>query len=223
MGYYPIEVREKAIALREKGYSLKEVSDTLHIAKSTSSLWLRNISLSQEAQNRLKEKHTLKQYKASLSALKKREEINQFYKELVLKDLYKIRPTKGIYKLICSLLFWCEGSKNFSHVRFTNSDPTLIKLFLFTFRRGFNIDESKLRILMHLHDYHDENIQKEFWSKTTEIPLSQFLKTYHKPHTGKNIHENYPGCIALYYYGSKVAKELQAIYNCIADRGVVQW
>ncbi len=99
-------------------------------------------------------------------------------------------------------------------------DPSLIALFLDLLRKGFKINESKLRILMHLHNYHDEVIQKEFWSIVTNIPFAQFHQSYWKPNTGKRKHAHYPGCIALSYYDAKIAKELKAIYNAFVLRGV---
>ena len=106
-------------------------------------------------------------------------------------------------------------------MKFTNSDTTLISNFLFFLRVGFNIDESKLRALVHIHEYHDDIAQKRFWSEITKIPLSQFHKSYKKPNTGKRYRENYPGCLALVYYDAHVAKELEAIYNTFSKlRGV---
>lgn len=98
----------------------------------------------------------------------------------------------------------------------------MIKIFMFLFRLSFNIDESKFRILMHLHEYHNEEKQKEFWSNLTKIPQSQFTKTYWKPHTKKRKRENYPGCIRVGYYSAHVARQLYAWYNSFAKehRGV---
>jgi len=38
MSRLPLNIKEKAISLRRKGYSIKEISVNLSIAKSTSSL-----------------------------------------------------------------------------------------------------------------------------------------------------------------------------------------
>jgi orotate phosphoribosyltransferase-like protein len=55
----PQETKEKAIKLRKNGYSLKEISEKLNIAKSTASVWLRNIKLTQKAKKRLKKRKLL--------------------------------------------------------------------------------------------------------------------------------------------------------------------
>lgn len=217
---YPIDLKEKATQLRKKGYSIKEISKKFKIAQSTSSLWLSNIELPFQAQERLRKKKILGQYKAVLVKRKKRElDRNKLLKEVALM-LSKLKESRELYKLYCSLLYWCEGNKDGAFVRFTSSDPTLIKLFISLLRKGFKVDEAKFRGLIHLHSYHDETKQKLFWSAITEIPLYQFNRSYRKPNTGKRKQENYPGCIAISYYDSKVAKELKAIYNIFVQRGV---
>ena len=67
MARHPIEIKEKALELRRKGYSVKEIADELKIAKSTSSFWIRNILLNERAKQRLKKQRLIGYYKASLS------------------------------------------------------------------------------------------------------------------------------------------------------------
>lgn len=218
---YSTKLKKRAVYLRKQGYSIKEIASLLNIAISTSSLWLNNVELNSRAQTILREKRILGQYKSRLTLKEKRHKKDLERWALVNELLSKIIPSKELYKLCCSLLYWCEGNKSKdTYLRFTNSDPTLIKTFLFFLRNGFKIDNSKLRILMHLHEYHKENIQKEFWHEITKIPINQFHRTYWKPHTNKRKHDNYPGCIAISYYDAEVAKEIMSIYNSLVHRGV---
>lgn len=217
---YKTEVKEEAIRLRRLGYSIKEVAKILNIAQATSSLWLSNILLSSKAQDRLKERRILGQYKSIGIARKKKVAQQQILTRQANQLLSKILITPEVCKLFCSLLFWCEGAKNSTQVKFTNSDPSLIKLFLDLLRTGFNINESRLRILMHLHEYHIEEKQKLFWREVTKIPFEQFHRSYLKPNTGKRKHQNYPGCVSVAYYDARVAKELATIYNTFVQRGV---
>ena len=53
---YPAPVKQKAIHLRQKGLSLNEISHQLSISKSTASLWVRNIELSEKVKNILANK-----------------------------------------------------------------------------------------------------------------------------------------------------------------------
>ena len=220
---YSIYTKEKALSLRKKGYSIREIAKILKIAQGTSSLWCEGIILNENAQQRLKKRKILGQYNAIQTTKKKGEIAEKLRIQHVTAYLSQLKITDGLAKLCCALLFWCEGNKSKTIVRFTNSDPTLIKLFLSLFRQGFSLDEKKFRGLVHIHEYHNDSTQKEFWSKITNIPLEQFHHSYKKPNTGKRIHKNYPGCIAVTYYDANLAKELATIYNLFTHRGIVQW
>jgi hypothetical protein len=210
---YRIELKNKAIELRKEGYSLKEISENLKIAKSTASDWLSSIRLSQSAQELLHKKKILGQYK---TVLLKRElkKLNRQADEAKARKALKGLPfSQEHIKLCCALMWWCEGNKNSSFLRFTSSDVSLIKNYLSLLREGFKLDESKFRVLVHLHAYHNDKVQKQFWSHVTKIPLDQFHKSFQKPNTGKRTKKNYQGCIALTYYDVRIAKELEALYN----------
>ncbi|MDZ4227628.1 MAG: hypothetical protein U1E54_00105 [Candidatus Levybacteria bacterium] len=210
---YRIEIKDKAIKLRKDGYSLNEISNLLKIAKSTASDWLSSISLSPSAQNVLKKKQILGQYKSVLLKRMKSDLDKKVNEAKAHERLKSLLFSNDHIKLCCALMWWCEGNKNSSFLRFTSSDVTLIKNYLSLLREGFPLDESKFRVLVHLHAYHNDDTQKRFWSQVTKIPINQFHKSFQKTNTGKRTRENYPGCIALTYYDAKIAKELEALYN----------
>jgi len=219
MSRLPIEIKEKAFKLRVKGYSIKEIADKLNIAKSTVSLWVRDIKLNKKAQERLKKRRLLPYYKIALrwdaKRKKEQEELNLIARNIV-KEIKNDINQKRVY---CSLLYWCEGAKGYNDsIRFVNSDPVLIKTFLKLFRDSFPIEESKFRVLMHLHSYHNENLQKEFWSNLTQIPKNQFNKTFLKPNTKKRIRNDYPGCVVISYHDRKLARLLRAIYKSFSEK-----
>ncbi len=64
---HPTKVKDKAVGLRKKGYSYKEISSSLKIAKSTASTWLKTTKLSKKAILRLKKRKILGQYKSLLT------------------------------------------------------------------------------------------------------------------------------------------------------------
>ena len=203
---YSIQIKTNAIELRKKGFSLSEIAKRLHISKSTISEWVSSIELSASAQKRLADKKIIGQYKSVLLkrelAVKKR----KIAQELASKEISKIAFSKELLKLCCALLWWCEGNKDTTMVRFTSSDKTLI---------------SKFRALVHIHAYHDDETQKKYWSQITKIPLSQFNASFKKKNTGIRTKIGYPGCVAISYYDAKIAKELEAIYNAFTvNRGV---
>lgn len=213
----PLSVKEKAIRLRKNGYSLSEIATKLTISKSTCSLWLNNIPLPERAIKRLAEKKILGQYKTVLLRQEKRRRQIALIEQKATKNLKRITLSTNLSKLLCAMVYYCEGVKGSDkNVTFINSDPSLIRLFLSLFRKAFLLNESKFRLLMHLHTYHSERTQKLFWSKTTDIPINQFMHSYRKPNTQKRLRENYQGCVSIRYYDAIIAKELLAYYRTAA-------
>ena len=160
---YPIEIKEEAIRLRELGCSLNEIHKELGVSKSILSGWLYSVFLDKSAKEKLLSKVRLGQL---VSAEKKKEKIIQqinSYKQLAKERLTRIKLDRELIRILCSLIYFCEGTKNSrSGVRFTNSDSRLASTFLELFRVGFDIQESKLRVCLHLHEYHNKTKQLNF-------------------------------------------------------------
>lgn len=206
---YLSEKYSQAKKLRSTGYSLKEISKKLEISKSTASLWLSDFKLSPSALIRLENRKLIGRVRSSETKKRKREERESLIREEVVSFVDSIKITESHFKMFCALIYWCEGTKNVnSGLTFVNSDPELIKSFLFFLRSSFDIDEKRLRVGLHLHGYHSHKKQIAFWSKVTEIPTSQFIRPYDKPNTGKRKKDNYPGCASIRYYDSQLAKKI---------------
>lgn len=215
-----IKEKNKAIEMRKLGFSMGEISRELNVSKSTVSLWVSDVSLSEIAQKRLdlkishgqKEVIKMKKIKTQL----KDEEARTFASKEIKNIDFKIENQR----LLCAMIYWCEGSKSKSDsVRFTNSDPNLLKTFLQLFRKSFNLDESKFRVCVHLHKYHNVDKQLNFWSKTLRIQLRQFVKPYLKKSSGLYKKDGYQGCVSLRYYDVSIARKLTALAQVFMSKG----
>ncbi len=200
----------RAIDLRKKGYSVKEVAKTLEIAQSTSSEWLRDVILSRSAKIRLLKRIKLGQFNSAATKRKRKQLLKQRLESRALAVLRKQKHSSLTDKLSCAILYWCEGAKDDTSLKFTNSDPDVLKSFIYLLRKSFEIDEKKFRPIIHLHPYHNEGIQLEYWSSILKIPTKQFMKSWRKQNTGKRIKRDYQGCVTINYYDSLVAKQLIA-------------
>jgi len=152
----------QAIHLRKQGFSLQEISSKLNISKSTASIWLRNFKLSDLAKKRLLKREKIGRINALTARQQSLEVQLKRIQENALANMEKVPRSISLAKVFCALLWWCEGNKNESFVRFTSSDSTLIKNYLSSFRIGFRLDEAKFRVLVHIHSYHNEIKQKKF-------------------------------------------------------------
>ncbi len=211
--------RRQAIALRKRGLSLDEIHNRLRVAKSTVSLWVRDVSLSKKAQNRISNLGVNGRLKGAQVRKNVRD---KFIAEIVTnhqKELKQLPKSKFLDKLLCAMLYWCEGEKTTVSIAFVNSDPILIKTFLKLLRSAYKLSENKFRALAHLHTYHDEEKQKKYWSKVTGIPLTQFHKVYWKKNSGNSIKDNYQGCISVRYYDHRIVKDLMQLWELFAKMG----
>lgn len=209
-----MKLKEKrhAIKLRHEGKTMNEIAARVGVAKSSVSLWVRDLSLSPKAQARIASLQTAGQ-RASQKALFERTRRNLLTARTdAEKVIRRVFITPDLALLSCSLLYWCEGAKDKNDKTFTfsNSDDQLVRAFMKLMRRALVLDERKFRVRMHLHEYHNEVLQKKFWSEVTNISEELFSKTYWKPHTSKTIKEGYPGCIHIEYYDVTVARKIYA-------------
>ena len=225
MNIYREDKVKFARKLRTEGKSLQEISTRCGIAKSTASLWVRDVILSEKALRILQKRFEYGKEKLKVIKLQNKLLEQKTLSKNAKNLLNKINIDTNTRKLICSIFFWTEGGKyTNSVVNFINSDPSMISTFLALLRKSFPIDESKFRALIHIHDYHNKRRLMTFWSELTNIDLKQFNKCYLKPHTRIRKRDGYMGCIRIKYYDAKIAKELRTIYNTFASMigGVVQ-
>ena len=77
------------------------------------------------------------------------------------------------------MLFWAEGGKNRNTLRFTNSDPEMVRFFVAFLRTCFQIDEEQIRLTCNLFADHLER-QREierFWLQTAGLPETCLCKS----------------------------------------------
>ena len=173
----PEEKFEAAYLRRRLGKSYNEIRRKVKVSKSTLSLWLRNIKLSNVQRRRLINKQIFNPGgKVSHEKRLKRtkEIINKAKKEVILLAQNPL--------FLAGLMLYCaEGGKAQEKVRFSNSNTVLVRLMMKWFRKFCQPPENKYRVAIHIHEFISRKNSKQYWSKVTGIPTSQFYKTNIKP------------------------------------------
>jgi len=85
-------------------------------------------------------------------------------------------------------------------VSFANSNADIIAFYCRWLRTFFDIDESRLRLHLYLHEGLDLRAAVEHWSNITGIPSDQFTKPYRAKADGsvrRTKHEH--GCAHVVY------------------------
>lgn len=186
--------RQKARELRKSGCSIREIQKTLNISKSSISIWVRDIVLT-EAQ--LKKLHENSRSELTVELRRKSRLANEFGKRnsviISAKNDVKDLSHENLF-YIGTALYWGEGTKATKGVvALDNSDPYVIKIMMRYFREICHVPEEKFRGYLHIHPHLDYQKAELYWSKLTGIPLSQFYKTYKvPPKSSQNKKDNLP-------------------------------
>lgn len=221
---YPEELKQKAQSLRKKGLTYTEIIQQINyrVPKNTFTGWFKNIELSDDSKQRIVNKtaesggrgrviawQSIRQKRAKL--------IEEIYHKVdkQIKDIDKLTA-----KIILSMLYLGEGGKNGEWIRFGNSDPKIIELFLILLRKSFEIDETRIRGKVQCRA--DQNISdlEKYWSKLTEIPINQFHKGFLDKRTlGKPTKRlDYKGVFVVIYCSNRIFLELKFFSDIIYDR-----
>ena len=194
-----LQQKIQAIDLRKSGRSYGEIRREIKVSKATLSLWLRDIVLTPEQEDRiyveLKQKNAYRMAKANQ---RKRIEGTEEIIKKAKKEAVKL--FKNPLFLPGLMLYWAEGDKSelHEHVKFTNADPRMIKFIMRWFREICGIANERFKIYLNIHSGQGENQIKKFWSQVINLPISQFGKSYIKQEgTGHRKNILYNGTIKI--------------------------
>lgn len=192
--------KNKAIELRNKGYSIRTIAKTLNVAKSSVSIWVRNVKLSNDQLNHLAQNgYTTEAIEKRRQARLKNE---QTKRQLVIDNARKeIKETTGYeLRLMGTMLYWAEGGKTRRLVRFSNGDSKMILIMMKFFREVCEVPEAKFRGYIHIHPHLNHIEAERYWSNISNIPIKQFFKTYrNKNVSSKNKRKTLPyGVLDIY-------------------------
>jgi len=208
--------KNQALKLRQKGKSIKDIAKRLKIAKSTVSLWCRDIRLTPEQIQKLHEKMVKGGYRGRMKGARIQYERRlKRIKEWKKIGVGRIGKLSNRDLLIAGLaLYWGEGSRKTRRVSLSNSDPKIIQFIIKFLKRVFDIDKSRLTAYIGINRIHKNRVQevKNYWSKTTGIPKEQFTKTTLIKSKNKKKYNNFS-----VHYGTVTIKVRKSadLYYCI--------
>jgi len=193
MGYRgKLVERERARRLRATGLPMADIAARLGVSKSSVSLWVRDVPF--EARPR-----PTRGRRRTPNALQRRKQAE--IARLLAEGRDRVgRLSEREFLIAGVALYAGEGSKGDGNVRFANSDPRMIGFFCSWLRRFFEIDESRLRVHLYLHQGLDLAAAIAYWSALTSIPPSQFLKPYRAlPDPSIRHAKHVHGCVSIRY------------------------
>jgi len=213
--------KNKALKLRQKGESIKDIARKLKIAKSTISLWCRDIKLTSKQIQRLHEKMVKGGYEGRMKGARMQYERRlKKVKEWEKKGVQQIQKISNRDLLIAGIsLYWGEGTRKTRHLSFSNSDPEMIKFMIRFFRKVCKIEKDRFTAYIGINKIHKNRVKEveEYWSKITNIPREQFTKTTLIKSKNKKVYKNF-----FIHYGTltiRIKKSSELYYQMI---GLIQ-
>lgn len=214
---YPEETKQKALELIRAGMTYTQIQESLTIPKSTLSVWANQAGKKRDRARQLA--HLKIARAASLESIRRNKEARIALAVLTATKLARAVPVskEEVGKSLLAMLYWAEGGKQDGNMKFTNTDPNLVELFITLLRAQYPIDEKRFRIALQLHSYHRQKDEMEFWSKKLRVPVVQFWKVYRKPRGGrKTYRRNSHGICNVHYASSAIQRELIALGHELA-------
>lgn len=192
--------KEKATALRRKGYSYNDILKEVPVSKSSLSCWLKDLPLTDEEKLSLKNRKNSSisrgRIKTATALRRLRLERERLLFQETQKEFYNF--VSDPFFQVGIALYWAEGTKRSFSFGFANSDASMIDLMLLWIERFLNIKRGDIKVRLYIHKpYAHENCE-EWWSQNINVPLGNFQKTVYKP-TGLLVKKRpaYKGCLRI--------------------------
>ena len=197
------ELRARAVELRLEGRSYREIATVVPVAKSTLSLWLRDVPLTEEHRTSLDRRRSggaRVRGDAIRAARVRRVEVLEASASAEIGEI-----TDRELFLLGVVAYWCEGTKvkpwrPSVQMRFINSDPGLIQLFL-RWLELVGVERRQCRYTVSIHERADVDAAVRFWAAEVGVDASTFLPPTLKRHnpttTRSNTGAAYVGCLTV--------------------------
>jgi transcriptional regulator with XRE-family HTH domain len=146
--------RQEACHLRSaEGLSIKEIASLVGVARSTVSVWVRDIELTAEQLLALSQRHRIAQ--AQLIGARANAERARERRRAYQEHGRTLARRGDALHVAGSMLYWAEGDKHSKNsARLANSDPELVRLFVQFVRATFAIEADRFRVTCHLFADH---------------------------------------------------------------------
>lgn len=200
-----------AYALRKTGKSVLYISQKLGVAKSTASIWCRDISLTPAQRLRLRHNSIVAGHKGRMIGAmqnhqKKIETIHMYQgegKKIMGKMSIRDQLLLGVG------LYWAEGNRKGAGFGFVNSDPRIITFISKWLQKNMGVQKENFIPRIYINEIHKPRKMKilKFWSTLLQLPPSQFRRTCFIKTPQKKIYENYDN-----YYGMLALKVKSGTY-----------
>lgn len=199
------ELHRKALELRREGCPVGEIAQRVGVSKSTAYLWTRHLPLDPDLVRERRRSRSRAMTDAQWSAHRAaRDAARAGTVAATAAWVRRLRYRELV--LVGAALYWCEGGKakpwrpHDCQVKFINSDPMLVTLFL-RFLDALGVPRASLRFRVSIHESADAAAAVRWWSGVVGVAPEEFQRTTLKRHqlstTRLNVGADYRGCLTV--------------------------
>jgi hypothetical protein len=210
--------RTEARRLRRLGWSVKEIERHLGVSRSSVSLWVRDIRLTDEQIAELHNRSaTSPGQLAGSAANAARGQVRRHRAQR--EGRARARMIDELHLAGC-MLYWAEGAKGRDAVRMCNSDPMLLRLFVRFLRECYAAEIARLAVSCNLFADHLERQREieDFWLQALSLPrecLRKSIVNVYSKYSQKKRKNKLPyGTCKVVYNDTRT---VQSIYGAIQE------
>jgi hypothetical protein len=212
------EERTEARRLRRLGWSVKEIERSLGVSRSSVSLWVRDVPLTEEQRAELHRRSATSP--GQLAGAAANAVLGRARRREHQRNGRTRAGTNDRLHLAGCMLYWAEGDKCRGAVRVANSDPDLLRLFVRFLRECYGAPDHRLSVTCNLFADHIERQREieDFWLETLELPRTclrpSIVNVYSKYSQKKRKNKlPYGTCKAVF----NDTRTVQSIYGAIQE------
>ena len=210
--------REEARRLRRLGWSVREIERHLRVSRSSVSLWVRDVQLTDEQIADLHRRSATSP--GQLAGAASNAALGRVRRCAYQAEGRSLARTANDLHLTGCMLYWAEGDKSRGAVRLANSDPEILRLFCRFLRECYAAPVERLSITCNLFADHIERRREieDFWLVALDLPRTclrpSVVNVYSKYSQKKRRNKLPYGTCKLVYNDTRT---MQSIYGAIQE------
>lgn len=173
------ERSELGKALRRLGLTYGEIRELIPVPKGTLSQWCRDVSLSADQVEAIRERSGAKS-RIGVPVDTQRRRRMEIETIRVEARAFAEQHIDDAFFVAGVTLYWGEGAKTRNSCSLTNADPAALRAFI-AWARAYLDPAPEFVLSLHLHEGNNDAVAQEYWRSQTGLVEAAFTKTYIKP------------------------------------------
>ena len=218
------EYKERAIQLRKRGVSVRDIESQLGVPRSTLSGWFKFVVLSKKQalflENSRRQglaKAREKAARVHIAAKKARIQEAARQAQATLENLKELNIE--VLEVAFAMLYIGEGFKTTSQTGMANTDPLLLRFFIAIVTKVYNIGISRIKCELHLRADQDIAEIKAYWARELGVAKSNFTTiSVDKRTVGSPTYASYKGVCVVRCGSTAVQRRVISLGKLFAKK-----